>query len=144
MKQKDNNSNWFEKFATKATKATGSSSAFVIACGIILVWSFSGPIFKYSDVWQLVINTATTIVTFLMVFLIQKSQNKDAVAIHIKLNELLAANEKASNRMVSIEGLTEEELVRINEVYARLARIAKKDKSHKTSISIDDPRISNK
>ncbi len=116
-------SKWFETFASKATKATGSNIAFIIACFVIVIWSLTGPIFHYSDTWQLVINTGTTIITFLMVFLIQKTQNKDAIAIQIKLNELVAANEKASNRIVSIEDLAEEELVRLNEYYTRLAEI---------------------
>ncbi len=99
--------------------------------------------FGYSDTWQLVINTATTIVTFLMVFLIQKTQNKDAIAIQIKLNELIAANEKASNRIVSIEDLTEEELVKVNKYYRQLAAIIKKEKNSKVSHSIDDIKILN-
>jgi len=143
MTQKINKSNWFDKFAIVATKATGSSFAFIIACVVILAWAISGPIFNYSEDWQIVINTGTTIVTFLMVFLIQKAQNKDAVAIHIKLNELVAATEKASNRIVSIEDLTEDELVRMNENYTQLAKIAKKDQSQQMSHSIEDTGISN-
>ncbi len=85
----------FEKFANWATKFTGSSFAFITAVSIVLIWAVTGPVFKYSETWQLVINTGTTIITFLMVFLIQKSQNKDSKAIQIKLNELIAANEKA-------------------------------------------------
>ncbi len=134
-------SKWFETFASKATKATGSNIAFVIACFVIMVWILTGPIFHYSDTWQLVINTGTTIITFLMVFLIQKTQNKDAIAIQIKLNELVAANEKASNRIVSIEDLAEEELVRLNEYYTRLAEITKKEKNQKISHSIEDVSI---
>jgi len=138
MTQKEHKSNWFEKFATKATRATGSSSAFIIACVIILAWAISGPIFKYSQVWQLVINTGTTIVTFLMVFLIQKTQNKDAIAIQVKLNELVAANEKASNRIVSVEDLTEEELVKMNKYYTKLSELTRKNQNQKTSRSIED------
>lgn len=134
-------SKWFETFASKATKATGSNIAFIIACFVIVIWSLTGPIFHYSDTWQLVINTGTTIITFLMVFLIQKTQNKDAIAIQIKLNELVAANEKASNRIVSIEDLAEEELVRLNEYYTRLAEITKKEKNQKISHSIEDTII---
>src|SRR4051812_35475728 len=87
---------FFEKFAEWATKATGSSTAFLIAFGVVVVWAITGPLFDFSETWQLVINTGTTIVTFLMVFLIQKTQNKDSKAIHIKLNELIAAHEGAS------------------------------------------------
>ena len=103
---------WFDKFASKATKATGSNYAFIIACVIILVWIVSGPIFHYSDTWQLVINTGTTIITFLMVFLIQKTQNKDGEAIQIKLNELVAANRDVITKIINMEDLTEK-LIRI-------------------------------
>jgi low affinity Fe/Cu permease len=105
---------WFEIFSAKAIKITGSSRAFIIACILIIIWIITGPLFHYSDLWQLAINTGTTI-TFLMVFLIQKTQNKEALAIQIKLNELVAANIHASNRMVSIEDLSEIELERLNE-----------------------------
>jgi low affinity Fe/Cu permease len=90
--------NLFERFANWATIVTGSSTAFLTAISVIIIWGITGPIFKYSDTWQLIINTGTTIVTFLMVFLIQKSQNKDSKAIHLKLNELLASHQGASNR----------------------------------------------
>lgn len=133
--------NWFERFATKATRATGSNAAFILACAIIIVWLASGPIFHYSDTWQLVINTSTTIITFLMVFLIQKTQNKDAIALQIKLNELVAASEKASNRIVSVEDLSEEELIRLNDYYSRLAELTKLEKNFKVSHSIEDTDI---
>ncbi|MFC7346737.1 low affinity iron permease family protein [Chryseobacterium zhengzhouense] len=93
----------FERFANWATKFTGSSYAFLAAVAIVVIWAVSGPVFHYSETWQLVINTGTTIITFLMVFLIQKSQNKDSKAIQIKLNELIAANEKASNRSLILK-----------------------------------------
>src|SRR4026208_1559416 len=99
-----------ERFSLKATKATGTSGAFVIALGVIVVWLISGPLFGFSDTWQLVINTGTTIVTFLMVFLIQRTQNKDALAIHLKLNEIVAAMEGASNRLIDVEDLSEAEV----------------------------------
>jgi low affinity Fe/Cu permease len=108
MKKKK--SGFFERIATAITSWTGSSLAFGIALGIVLGWVASGPLFGYSDTWQLVINTGTTIITFLMVFLIQKSQNKDSKAIQLKLNELIAASRFTSNRMVDIEDLDEEEL----------------------------------
>lgn len=88
--------NFFERFASRATQATGSSTAFLLAFLTIIVWIITGPFFQYSDTWQLVINTSTTIITFLMVFLIQKTQNKDSLAMQIKLNELIAVDRKAS------------------------------------------------
>ncbi|MFN8288372.1 MAG: low affinity iron permease family protein [Chitinophagales bacterium] len=140
MKKDDNkqNKNAFEKFASFATRVTGSTAAFLTATGIILAWVVSGPIFKFSDTWQLVINTGTTIITFLMVFLIQKTQNKDSLAIQIKLNELVAASELASNRIVNIEDLTEEELRMLEKYYAKLAELAKKDSKLQSSHSIED------
>src|SRR5262245_12348888 len=100
----------FESLSEIVTRWAGGTGAFAIALGTILVWGISGPVFQYSDTWQLVINTGTTIVTFLMVFLIQRSQNKDAMAIHLKLNEIVAAMEGASNRLIESEALTEREL----------------------------------
>ncbi len=118
--------NFFERLANSATHFTGSSTAFIIAGFIVVIWGILGPIFDYSETWQLVINTGTTIVTFLMVFLIQKSQNKDSKAIHLKLNELLASIPRASNRMVDIEDLSEEELDRLHNFYFKIAELAKK------------------
>ena len=132
---------WFESFSSKATKVTGSSGAFITACILIVVWIVTGPLFHYSDVWQLAINTSTTIITFLMVFLIQKTQNKDALAIQVKLNELVAANAMASNRIVSVEDLSEEELERLNSYYTKLAALTKKESNPKTSRSIEDTTI---
>ena len=99
-----------ERFSTAVTRWTGGTSAFVVALGVIVVWAVTGPLFAFSDTWQLVINTGTTIVTFLMVFLIQRAQNKDSRAIHLKLNELVAAMKGASNRLIDAEDLTEDEL----------------------------------
>lgn len=121
--------NFFEKFANWATTATGSSTAFILAAVVIIIWAVTGPVFHYSDTWQLVINTGTTIVTFLMVFLIQKSQNKDSRAVHLKLNELIAAHAGASNRMVNIEDLSEKELDQIRQFYVRLSELAKTEES---------------
>nr|WP_068890313.1 low affinity iron permease family protein [Pedobacter panaciterrae] len=129
--------NKFENIATKITCWTGSSLAFGIAAGVVLTWLISGPFFKYSDTWQLVINTGTTIVTFLMVFLIQKSQNKDGKAIQLKLNELIAASRYASNRMVDIEDLTELELDVLHKYYAKLSEKAEADDDIHKSHSID-------
>ncbi|RWU04888.1 low affinity iron permease family protein [Pedobacter chitinilyticus] len=127
----------FERFSNVATKFTGSSPAFISAVVIVLAWGLSGPIFDYSETWQLVINTGTTIITFLMVFLIQKAQNKDSKAIQLKLNELIAAHEKASNRMVDIEDLTEEELDQFHKFYVTLAKLAKNESNIHQSHSID-------
>src|SRR5688572_6342038 len=104
------NQSGFSKISNNITQWTGSSMAFGIAAALILLWIITGPIFNFSDTWQLVINTGTTIITFLMVFLIQKAQNKDSKAIQLKLNELIAASRHASNRMVDIEDLDEAEL----------------------------------
>lgn len=111
----------FDKISSKVTKATGHPLATIIAFLLILVWGFTGPLFHYSDTWQLVINTSTTIITFLMVFIIQQSQNKDTMAIQLKLNELIAANKNASNQLVDIEDLTEKELETVKKFYIRLA-----------------------
>ncbi len=106
--KKSGMSRFFNKFSSVVTKATGKPAAFIIAVFVIVVWGITGPIFKFSDTWQLVINTGTTIITFLMVFVIQHSQNKDTVAIQLKLNELIAANTNTSNRLINIEDLTSE------------------------------------
>jgi low affinity Fe/Cu permease len=128
----------FEKIATAVTKATGSPSAVTIACLVIVTWALTGPIFSYSDTWQLVINTGTTIITFIMVFIIQHSQNKDTTAIQLKLNELIASNARASNRLVNIEDLTEEELQALKKFYITLSELAQKEKDIFTSHSIDE------
>ena len=109
-----------ERLSIKATELTGTSTAFLLALSVIVVWVVTGPIFKFSDTWQLVINTGTTIVTFLMVFLIQRAQNKDAQAIHLKLNEIVAAIEGASNRLIDVEDLTEAELKVLHKHYQKL------------------------
>lgn len=127
-----------ERVSGWATAWTGSSAAFAIAAGIIVVWLATGPLFGFSDTWQLVINTGTTIVTFLMVFLIQRSQNKDSHAIHLKLNELVAAVQGASNRLINVEDLTEEEVAILHRHYGRLVELAKKDLKLTESHSIED------
>ena len=131
------NRNLFERFANTMTAFTGSSTAFMISFKLIIVWGISGPLFGFSETWQLVINTGTTIITFLMVFLIQKTQNKDSKAIQLKLNELLATSEKASNRMVDIEDLTEEELDKLHKFYERISALAEKEDDIHRSHSID-------
>jgi low affinity Fe/Cu permease len=129
---------WIERMSTTVTRWTGSTSAFALACAVILVWVVTGPIFHFSDTWQLVINTGTTIVTFLMVFLIQRAQNKDALAIQLKLNELVAAIDGASNRLIDVEDLSEEELVALHRYYAQLVRMAKKDSTLTASHSVEE------
>jgi low affinity Fe/Cu permease len=127
-----------ERFSTNVTRWTGSSAAFGLACAVILVWAVTGPLFRFSDTWQLVINTGTTIVTFLMVFLIQRSQNKDSLAVQLKLNELVAAMEGSSNRLIDVEDLTEEELHVLHKYYKRLAEMAKQDEKLGASHSVEE------
>jgi low affinity Fe/Cu permease len=138
-KRKRNNlSQMLERFSRKVTEATGTSTAFIIALLVIIIWIISGPLFNFSDTWQLVINTGTTIVTFLMVFLIQRSQNKDAQAIHLKLNEIVAALEGASNRLIDVEDLTEGEIKTLHTHYQRLVAMAKTDLKLTQSHSIEE------
>lgn len=136
-KRKLKKKNFFESISNWATVATGSSAAFMSATAVIIIWLITGPIFHYSDTWQLIINTGTTIITFLMVFLIQKAQNKDSKAIHLKLNELLASHQGASNRMVSIEHLTEEELDHLHKFYVELSNLAELEDDLTCTHSID-------
>jgi low affinity Fe/Cu permease len=117
-------SNWFARFAAQSSHYLGSRWAFVAAIGVILVWALTGPVFHYSDTWQLVINTATTIVTFLMVFLIQNTQNRDAKAIHLKLNELIHAVDKAKNKMIDVENLSDLELDELARNYEKIRNSA--------------------
>jgi len=128
----------FDRFSTKLTKATGSPTAFLIAAGVVVVWLISGPLFNFSDTWQLVINTGTTIVTFLMVFMIQQAQNKDTMALQIKLNELIASHEGASNRLINSEDLTEEELIVLKRFYIKLSELAAKENDIHLTHSIDE------
>jgi low affinity Fe/Cu permease len=127
-----------EKFSRKATEATGTSTAFIVALLVIVIWILSGPLFNFSDTWQLVINTGTTIITFLMVFLIQRSQNKDALAIHLKLNEIVAALEGASNRLIDVEDLTEDEIKVLHTHYQELVKMAKADLELTKTHSIEE------
>lgn len=128
----------FDAFSKKVTKATGSSTAFMLAFGVIIVWAALGPVFGFSDTWQLVINTGTTIITFLMVFVIQQSQNKDTMALQLKLNELIASSDRASNKLVDIEDLTEEELDKLKSFYIKLSTLAKKEDDSFASHSLDE------
>lgn len=130
-----------EGVAQAIAQWTGSTAALVIATGLVLVWGLSGPIFHFSDTWQLVINTGTSILTFLMVFLIQRSQNKDAIAIQIKLNELIAAMEGASNRMVSAEDLSEKELLRLKARYQALVDRTPGSPATRAAASVEDTDV---
>lgn len=130
--------NAFERFASVVTRLAGSTAAFISALMLVLLWAMTGPVFHYSEKWQLVINTTTTIITFLMVFLIQKTQNKESLAIQLKLNELVAAHEFASNRLVDVENMTEEELLVIQKYYSKLSLFSKKEESLQKSHSIDE------
>ena len=127
-----------ERLSYNATKATGTSLAFMLALSAVLIWLATGPIFHYSDTWQLVINTGTTIITFLMVFLIQRAQNKDALAIHLKLNEIVAAMEGASNRLIDVEDLSEAEIQALRKYYRRLIELARKDDVLTNTHSIEE------
>ncbi len=129
---------FFARLARYATDWSGSTAAFTLAALIILGWLLTGPIFHYSDTWQLVINTGTTIVTFLMVFLIQRAQNNDSRAIHLKLNELVAAVHGASNRLINAENLTEQELRTLHTHYCKLVELAHKDESVTESHSVEE------
>jgi low affinity Fe/Cu permease len=130
-----------EQFARRVTTWTGSSWAFASAVGVIVIWTLTGPFFRFSDTWQLVINTGTTIVTFLMVFLIQRAQNKDAQAVHLKLNELVAALEGASSRLINVEDLTEEEVRTLHQHYQGLVALAKRESSLTHSHSIEEAQV---
>ena len=124
--------------AEKITKFSGSTLAFVLAAGIVLVWSVTGPLFQYSETWQLVINTGTTIITFLMVFLIQRAQNKDSLVLHLKLNELIAATKGASNRLINAQDFSEEEIKTLHDFYSALAEMAKKDNDLGKTHSVEE------
>ena len=140
-KKRNGLSQILERFSRKATEATGTSTAFILALLVIIVWMLSGPLFHFADTWQLVINTGTTIITFLMVFLIQRSQNKDALAIHLKLNEIVAALEGSSNRLIDVEDLTEEEIKTLHKYYQKLAIMAEKDLKLTESHSIEEAEM---
>jgi len=118
---------WFTRFARVTSRAAGHPAAFMLAVGVVLAWLLTGPLFGYSDSWQLVINTGTTIITFLMVFLIQNTQYRDAEAVQVKLDELLRATAGAHNALLDLEELGQLELDRIREDYARLAQRAREE-----------------
>ena len=128
----------FNRIAGWVTRKAGSPGVSISAFAIILLWLLSGPMFNFSNTWQLIINTGTTIITFLMVFIIQQSQNKDTAAIQLKLNELIACHEKASNRLVDIEDLTEEEIRVLKSFYVKLADRAEVEMDIHSSHSLDE------
>ena len=127
-----------DRVAAGVTHWAGSSWGFGVAAGTVLVWAITGPLFRWSDTWQLVINTGTTIVTFLMVFLVQRTQNRDGLAIQLKLNELVAALRGASNHLIDVEDLTEAELKILHMHYRRLADMAKDEQDVTASHSVDE------
>lgn len=124
--------------AESITKFSGSTAAFISAAGIVGVWAVTGPLFHYSETWQLVINTGTTIITFLMVFLIQRAQNKDSLVLHLKLNELIAATQGASNRLINAQDFSEEEIKLLHNFYCALAELAKKDNNLGQTHSVEE------
>ena len=134
---------FYDHLSATITRAAGRPLALIIAFLMIIVWGISGPIFNFSDTWQLVINTGTTIITFLMVFIIQQTQNKDTTALQLKLNELIASNDKASNRLIDIEDLTEEELLTLKKFYVKLAGLAEKETDIFKSHSLDEAERNN-
>jgi low affinity Fe/Cu permease len=131
---------FLEQLSIRVTEWAGSSVAFGIAATTVIVWAATGPVFHYSNTWQLVINTGTTIVTFLMVFLIQRAQNKDSRAAQLKLNEIVAALEGASNRLINVEDLSEEEIVVLRRHYAEIAKICRSRDNLLESHSIEEAR----
>ncbi len=128
----------FEGFSQKVTHAVGRPWAFLIALLVIVLWAVSGPVFGFGDTWQLVINTSTTIVTFLMVFLIQQTQNKDSKAMELKLNELVAATKGASNRLIDVEALTEDDLDVLHGYYRQLVQLSRRDRDLTESHSLEE------
>src|SRR6266498_2800305 len=127
MKMKSKNLSWFTRAAKWASRTAGRPMTFMIALGVLLVWAITGPIFDFSDTWQLVINTGTTIITFLMVFLIQNTQNRDTEALQIKLDELIRAVKSAHNALLDLEELDDDELDIIRKDYLDLAKTARNE-----------------
>lgn len=136
--QANENISGFERISNTITVYSGSSPVFLGAVGLLVLWGICGPFFNYSNTWLLIINTGTSIVTFLMVFLIQKSQNKESIAVQLKLNELIAAHAGASNRLLNIQDLSEVELNTLYEHYRTLVDLTQTAKSNKMSHSVED------
>jgi low affinity Fe/Cu permease len=130
-----------EPIAARVTDWVGSSTGFLSALAVVVIWAVTGPFFGWSNTWQLVINTGTTIITFLMVFLIQRTQNKDGLAIQLKLNELVAAMHGASNRLIDVEDLSEEELHLLRTHFRRLVEMARKDTDVAATHSIEEAEL---
>ncbi len=141
MTRQNNNKNskgLCENLALELTHFSGSTTAFILSFSIIAIWALTGPLFGFSEVWQLVINTGTTIVTFLMVFLIQRAQNKDSLAVHMKLNEIIASINGASNMLVEVEDVSEQDLITLKNHYKKLAALFEQEKNIKQSHSIEE------
>ncbi len=132
---------FIERFSSRITKATGSNAAIITAFSAVVLWLFWGLFVNFSENWKFVFIICTTIITFLMVFIIQKSRNKDALAIQLKLNELVAAHDLASNRLVDVENMTEAELKVIQKYYSRLSDFTKNDENLQQSHSIDETEV---
>lgn len=130
--------NAFTNFSDAVTRASGRPVAFLTALSLVVLWACSGFFLGFSNSWQLIINTTTTVVTFLMVFVIQQSQNRDTMAIQLKLNELIASEKKASNRLIDIEDLSNEELEVLKKFYVKLSKLSEKDSNLNTSHSIEE------
>jgi low affinity Fe/Cu permease len=143
-KNKRSLSQIFTKFSAVVIKFTGSPAAFFIALLAIVIWAACGPIAQFNDTWQLIINTSTTIITFLMVFLIQQSQNRDTLAMQLKLNELIASSKDASNHLIDIEDLTEEELEVLKKYYIKLAKLVKEEQDIRTAHSLGEAENTHK
>jgi low affinity Fe/Cu permease len=142
--KKPGKARFFEQISHACSTFAGSTNAFIIALLFIFFWLISGPVFNFSDTWQLVINTSTTIITFLMVFLIQRAQNKDSRAIHLKLNELIASQKGPSNRLVDIEELSEEDLAVLHQYYKKLSEMAAHEQDLTVSHSIEEAHEAHK
>ncbi len=136
--ENENNISGFERVSNTITTYSGSSPVFIAAVGLILLWAVTGPVFHFSNTWLLIVNTGTSIITFLMVFLIQKSQNKESIAVQLKLNELIAASTHASNRLLNIQDLSEEELKTLYEHYRKLVELTQNAQSNTQSHSVED------
>jgi low affinity Fe/Cu permease len=140
IEHQHHHANAVERFAGWATRWTGSTTAFILAVASIVLWFVTGPLFHWSDTWQLVANTGTTVITFLMVFLIQRAQNKDSLALQLKLNEIVAAIEGASNRLIDVEDLSEAELRVLHKHYQELSEMAAEEDQIMESHSIDEAK----
>jgi len=135
---------FFHRFSNAVTRISGRPVASVLAFLLIIIWGITGPFFGFSNTWQLVINTGTTIITFLMVFIIQQSQNKDTMAVQLKLNELIASQKNASNRLIDVEDLTSDELEVLKKFYVKLSGLSAKDNDLHSSHSIDEATLLHK